>query len=143
MTFKLCATIVKLSRILIKHFLEKQGFWRLLMLVSILALVGLLVVGWFLLSAIVGVAFSFGHFIISVLIWMVIGWLAGQLVKGGGYGPINNAILGLSGGIVGGLVLGALGIGTDGFIGTIIGGVVGAIIVIGIVRLLFNNNFAR
>lgn len=113
------------------------------MLVSILALVGLIVVAWFLLSAVIGASMTVASFIVTVLIWMLVGWIAGQLVSGKGFGAINNAILGLGGGIVGSFVLGLLNIGTDGFVGSIIGGVVGAIILIFVVRALFNKNFAK
>lgn len=76
--------------------------------------------------------------IISLLIWAVIGWLAGQIMKGDGYGALGNILLGLVGGIVGGLIFGLFGIGdvNSGLIGRIIVGVVGSIIVIAIGRML-------
>ena len=54
----------------------------------------------------------------GVLAWIVVGliagWLAGQLMKGGGYGTIADIILGLLGGVLGGWIFGKLGISAGG-----------------------------
>jgi uncharacterized membrane protein YeaQ/YmgE (transglycosylase-associated protein family) len=73
----------------------------------------------------------------SLFVGLVAGWLAGQVMKGGGYGMIVDILLGLVGGIVGGWVFGALGIWpSGGLLGSIIISFVGAIILVGITRLL-------
>jgi len=46
--------------------------------------------------------------IYSILVGLIAGWLAGQVMKGGGYGVLMDIILGLLGGIVGGWVFGSL-----------------------------------
>ena len=46
----------------------------------------------------------------SLLIGGVAGWLAGRLMKGGGFGVIINIILGIVGGFVGRWLFGVLGI---------------------------------
>ena len=50
----------------------------------------------------------------GILAWIVVGliagWLAGQVMKGGGYGVIADIILGILGGVVGGWIFGVLGI---------------------------------
>jgi uncharacterized membrane protein YeaQ/YmgE (transglycosylase-associated protein family) len=48
--------------------------------------------------------------IYSILVGLIAGWLAGQVMKGGGYGVLMDIVLGLLGGIVGGWVFGALGL---------------------------------
>jgi uncharacterized membrane protein YeaQ/YmgE (transglycosylase-associated protein family) len=74
------------------------------------------------------------------LTWMVVGliagWLAGQVMKGGGYGILVDIILGILGGIVGGWVFGLLGLRAGGVIGSIVVSFVGAVILVWITRLL-------
>ena len=65
------------------------------------------------------------------------GWLAGQVMKGRGYGVLVDIILGILGGIVGGWVFGLFGIWPGGgMIGSIIVAFVGAVILVSISRLL-------
>lgn len=77
----------------------------------------------------------------SILAWLVVGliagWLAGQVMKGGGYGVLVDIILGILGGVVGGWIFGALGIWHGGgMIGSIIVAFVGAVILVAITHLL-------
>jgi uncharacterized membrane protein YeaQ/YmgE (transglycosylase-associated protein family) len=77
----------------------------------------------------------------GILAWIVVGliagWLAGQLMKGGGYGMVADIILGLLGGVLGGWIFEKLGVSTGGgMIGSIIVAFVGAVILVGITRLL-------
>ena len=75
----------------------------------------------------------------SLGLWvgLIAGWLAGQVMKGGGYGVLVDIILGILGGVVGGWVFGLLGIWPGGgMIGAIIVAFVGAVILVGISRLL-------
>ena len=76
----------------------------------------------------------------GLLYWIVVGliagWLAGQFMKGGGYGVIADIVLGILGGIVGGWIFGLLGIGAGGLIGSIIVAFVGAVILVWITRQL-------
>lgn len=41
-------------------------------------------------------------FITWIVVGLIAGWLAGQVVKGGGYGILVDIVLGILGGIVGG-----------------------------------------
>jgi uncharacterized membrane protein YeaQ/YmgE (transglycosylase-associated protein family) len=77
----------------------------------------------------------------GILTWIVVGliagWLAGTVMKGGGYGILADIVLGMLGGIVGGWVFGTLGIWPGGgIIGAIIVAFVGALILVSITRLL-------
>ncbi len=78
----------------------------------------------------------------SLIIWLVIGgiagWLAGQLWKGGGFGLVGNIVIGIVGSLVGGFLLGRLGFGIGG---PLIGGIVNA--VIGALVLLFGLSFVK
>ncbi len=77
----------------------------------------------------------------GIIAWLVVGliagWLAGVVMKGGGYGVLVDIILGILGGFVGGWVFGMLGIWPGGgMIGSIIVAFVGAIILVGLSRLI-------
>src|SRR5207302_66476 len=78
--------------------------------------------------------------IMGFITWMVVGliagWLAGQVMKGGGYGILMDIILGILGGLVGGWVFGLLGLHASGLLGTIIVSFVGAVILVWISRLV-------
>jgi uncharacterized membrane protein YeaQ/YmgE (transglycosylase-associated protein family) len=77
----------------------------------------------------------------GLLTWIVVGliagWLAGQVMKGGGYGVLVDILLGIVGGIVGGWLFGTLGIWPrGGIIGAILVAFVGAVILVALSRLL-------
>jgi uncharacterized membrane protein YeaQ/YmgE (transglycosylase-associated protein family) len=72
----------------------------------------------------------------SLFIGGVAGWLAGRLMKGGGYGLFINILLGLLGGFVGDLVFGLLGLRTTNLVGNLLAAVVGAVLLIHLARRL-------
>jgi uncharacterized membrane protein YeaQ/YmgE (transglycosylase-associated protein family) len=76
------------------------------------------------------------NFIWFILIGLVAGWLAGQVMKGGGYGVIGDIIVGILGALLGGWLFGALGIGAGGLIGSLIVAFLGACILIFLLRLI-------
>lgn len=72
----------------------------------------------------------------SLLIGALAGWIAGSLMRGGGFGLLLNIILGIIGGVVGNWVFSLLGIlVSDGFIGDLITGAIGAIVLLFIAGL--------
>jgi uncharacterized membrane protein YeaQ/YmgE (transglycosylase-associated protein family) len=76
-------------------------------------------------------------FLTWIVVGLIAGWLAGQVMKGGGYGVLVDIILGILGGILGGWLFGKLGIWPGGgMIGSIIVAFVGAIILVAITRLI-------
>jgi uncharacterized membrane protein YeaQ/YmgE (transglycosylase-associated protein family) len=70
----------------------------------------------------------------TVIVGLVAGWLAGQVMKGSGFGIIVDIILGILGGVVGGWVFGLLGLHAGGLIGRIVVSFVGAVILVWIVH---------
>ncbi len=75
--------------------------------------------------------------IYAVIVGLIAGWLAGQVMKGGGYGILVDILLGILGGIVGRWVFGVLGFHTDGrLVPSIIVSFVGAVILVWITRLV-------
>ena len=75
-------------------------------------------------------------FIAWIITGLIAGWLAGQVMKGGGYGVIVDILLGLVGGVVGGWVFGLVGLHAGGMIGSIVVAFVGAVILVWITRKL-------
>ena len=72
-----------------------------------------------------------------IVVGLIAGWLAGQVMKGGGYGVLVDIILGILCGLVGGWLFSALGIWQGGgMIGSIIVAFVGAVILVWITRLI-------
>jgi len=47
-------------------------------------------------------------FIYWIVVGLIAGWLAGKVMKGGGYGVVMDIVLGILGGVVGGFVFGLL-----------------------------------
>jgi uncharacterized membrane protein YeaQ/YmgE (transglycosylase-associated protein family) len=73
----------------------------------------------------------------SLVIGGVAGFLAGNIMKGGGFGVLGNIIVGILGGILGGWLFGVLGIGTEGgLIGQLVTALVGAVVLLWIVGLI-------
>ncbi|MCW5601957.1 GlsB/YeaQ/YmgE family stress response membrane protein [Nitrosomonas sp.] len=71
----------------------------------------------------------------GLIIFMVIGaaagWLAGILMKGRGFGPVGNIIIGIIGAIAGGLMFGLLGL-----IGSIVTAILGAALLLFLVWII-------
>jgi uncharacterized membrane protein YeaQ/YmgE (transglycosylase-associated protein family) len=76
----------------------------------------------------------------SIVLWLILGaiagWVAGQVMRGGGFGLVGNIIVGIIGASIGGWVFGLLGIGSGGFIGSLITAIVGAIVLLFVVDLI-------
>lgn len=71
-----------------------------------------------------------------LLIGLVVGWLAGVLVRGRGYGVFADIIIGVLGALVGGLVFGLLGLQASSSIGSFVMSVVGALVFLAIVKAI-------
>lgn len=77
------------------------------------------------------------EFIWFMLVGLVAGWLAGQLVKGGGFGVIGDIIVGVIGALLGGFLFSSLGVSMGGgLLGAIIVATIGAVLLIFILRLI-------
>jgi uncharacterized membrane protein YeaQ/YmgE (transglycosylase-associated protein family) len=77
----------------------------------------------------------------SIVIWLIIGavagWLAGMIVKGGGFGLIGDIIVGIIGAVIAGWLLPRIGIVIGGgIVAAIINAVIGAVILLIILRLV-------
>ena len=75
--------------------------------------------------------------IASLIIGAIAGWLAGQIVRGAGFGLLGNIVVGIIGALVAGWLLPRLGIVlASGTLGSILDATVGAVVVLVILSLI-------
>lgn len=77
----------------------------------------------------------------TVLVWLLIGaiagWLAGMIVRGHGLGLVGNIIVGIVGAVIGGWLFERLGVSTSGgVVGAFIGATVGAVVLLFLIGLV-------
>jgi len=77
----------------------------------------------------------------GIIVWLIVGaiagWLAGMVVKGGGFGLIGDIIVGIVGALIAGWLLPTIGFPiAAGIIGAIIDAFIGAVILLIIIRLV-------
>ena len=72
-----------------------------------------------------------------LIVGLVAGWLAGMLVKGGGFGLVGDLVVGVIGAVLGGWLFSTLGASMGGgLVGSIIVATIGAVVLLFIVRLI-------
>jgi uncharacterized membrane protein YeaQ/YmgE (transglycosylase-associated protein family) len=72
-----------------------------------------------------------------VVVGLIAGWLAGVVMKGGGYGVLADIVLGILGAVLGGWIFTRLGISAGGgLVGGIVVAFVGAVVLVAIARVL-------
>ena len=80
------------------------------------------------------------NFLVWLLLGVVAGWLAGQLIRGGGFGIIGNIVVGIIGSFLGGWLGAKLGISgavVGGFsLASIVTAVLGAVVLLFVVSLI-------
>jgi uncharacterized membrane protein YeaQ/YmgE (transglycosylase-associated protein family) len=70
-----------------------------------------------------------------LLIGLVAGWLAGQLVKGRGFGLAGDIVIGMVGAVIGGFLFNELGASSGGgFAGSLIVATIGAVVLLLVLR---------
>ena len=77
----------------------------------------------------------------TILIWLVVGavagWLAGKIVKGGGFGLLGDIVVGIIGAFVGGWLLARLGIHLGvGYVRVLASATIGAVLLLLVLRLV-------
>ena len=77
-----------------------------------------------------------GGLIAWIVVGLISGWLAGQMMKGGGFGMLGDIFVGLVGSLVGGFLMGYFVQGAEGFWGSIFVSFLGACVFIAIARAL-------
>jgi uncharacterized membrane protein YeaQ/YmgE (transglycosylase-associated protein family) len=84
---------------------------------------------------------SHGRYQVSFLWFLVVGlvagWLAGVLVKGGGFGLVGDLVVGVVGAFLGGFLFSTFGVSLGGgLVGSIVVATIGAVVLLFIVRLV-------
>ncbi|MCX5688126.1 MAG: GlsB/YeaQ/YmgE family stress response membrane protein [Candidatus Omnitrophica bacterium] len=82
-----------------------------------------------------------GHNTIGYWVWFlfiggVIGWLAGIITTGRGFGIIGDIIIGIVGAILGGWMAGAMGLYTSSSVGAFLVALTGAVVLVGLTRFV-------
>jgi len=76
----------------------------------------------------------------SLLLFLVIGvlagWLAGKVMKGGGFGLVGDLVVGVIGALLGGWLFSLLNISLGGILGSLITAFVGAVVFLYLLRLI-------
>jgi uncharacterized membrane protein YeaQ/YmgE (transglycosylase-associated protein family) len=75
--------------------------------------------------------------VMFLAIGAIAGWLAGLLIRGGGFGLLGNIVVGIIGAVIGGYLFGVLGISAGGgLVGSLVTSVAGAAVLLFVVGLL-------
>jgi len=82
-----------------------------------------------------------GGNIVDIIIFLIVGaiagWLAGMVVKGGGFGLIGDIVVGVLGAVIAGFLLPAAHINLGaGFVADVIDAFIGAVVLLIILRLI-------
>ncbi len=76
-------------------------------------------------------------FIWFILIGLIAGALAGQIVRGGGYGIVGDIVVGVIGALLGGFLFSTFGVSTGGgLLGSLIVATIGAVVLLYGIRLV-------
>jgi uncharacterized membrane protein YeaQ/YmgE (transglycosylase-associated protein family) len=79
----------------------------------------------------------FGGLLWWIIVGLIAGFLAGKVMRGGGFGVLMDIVIGIVGALIGGWLFGMLGIFPGGgLIGSILVAFVGACILLWLVRLI-------
>ena len=77
------------------------------------------------------------EFIWFIIVGLIAGFLAGQIVKGGGFGMLGDIVVGVIGAVIGGFLFNSLGASVGGgLVGSIIVATIGAVLLIVVLRMI-------
>jgi len=77
------------------------------------------------------------EFVWFILIGLAAGWLAGQMMKGGGFGVLGDIVVGVIGALLGGFLFRTFGVSAGGgLLGSLIVATIGAIVLLFVLRLV-------
>ncbi|MGZ3393766.1 MAG: GlsB/YeaQ/YmgE family stress response membrane protein [Isosphaeraceae bacterium] len=77
------------------------------------------------------------EFVWFILIGLAAGWLAGQVMKGGGFGVLGDIVVGVIGALLGGFLFRTFGVSAGGGLrGSLIVATIGAIVLLFVLRLV-------
>jgi uncharacterized membrane protein YeaQ/YmgE (transglycosylase-associated protein family) len=77
------------------------------------------------------------HFLWWVIVGLIAGWATGKIMRGSGYGPLMDILMGVAGAVVGGWIMRSLGFADQGgTIYTILVAIGGAVVLTFLYRLI-------
>ena len=80
---------------------------------------------------------SLESLLLLLVVGLIAGWLAGRLIRGGGFGLVGDLVVGVLGAFLGGWLFGKLGISAGGgLLGMLITAFVGAVVLVLLLRLI-------
>lgn len=80
------------------------------------------------------------HLLWWIIVGLIAGWTTGKIMRGSGYGPVVDIIVGIVGAIVGGWIMRAVGFsGQGGMLYTILVAIGGAIVLTWLYRAITRN----
>lgn len=77
---------------------------------------------------------SVGYWVWFLFIGGVIGWLAGLIVRGRGFGLIADIVIGIVGAVLGGWMARVVGLTTGSSVGAFLLALAGAVVLVGLTR---------
>ncbi len=80
--------------------------------------------------------YSIGYWMGFLAIGLLVGWLAGIIMKGRGFGIAGDIGVGVGGALLGGWLAGATGLVSVGALGAFITALVGAVVLVGLIGLV-------
>ncbi|MCX5668514.1 MAG: GlsB/YeaQ/YmgE family stress response membrane protein [Candidatus Omnitrophica bacterium] len=82
---------------------------------------------------------SLGYWVWFLFIGGVIGWLAGLIIRGRGFGIIGDIVIGIVGAMLGGWMARIFGLYAGNSLGAFLVALVGAVVLVGLTRLVVRN----
>jgi len=79
---------------------------------------------------------TIGYWIWFLFIGGIVGWVAGLIVRGRGFGVIGDIVVGILGAVLGGWMASVLGLYAGSAVGAFLLALVGALVLIGLTRLV-------
>lgn len=77
-----------------------------------------------------------GYWVWFFFIGGVIGWLAGVIIRGRGFGIIGDIVVGVVGAMIGGWIARGMGLYTSNSVGAFLVALAGAVILVGLTRFI-------
>ena len=79
---------------------------------------------------------SFGHLLLFLLIGGLIGWVAGLITRGRGFGILGDIVIGIVGAMFGGWMAQVMGISINSSFGEFLMAILGAVVLVGLTRFV-------
>lgn len=79
---------------------------------------------------------SIGYWVWFLFIGGIIGWLAGLITRGRGFGILGDIVVGIIGAILGGWMARVIGLSTDTSLAVFLMALVGAVVLVGLTRFI-------